>query len=398
MTQIARESLIVQKFGGTSVGSIERIEAVARRIMTAKKEGHQLVVVVSAMSGETNRLLGLAQQVDAVPVARELDVLLSAGEQVSMALLAMMLNRMGQPAVSLTGWQAGISTDAQFNDASITGIDPRPIQHQLAQDKVVIVAGFQGISDDKEITTLGRGGSDTTAVALAGALHANECQIFTDVDGVYTCDPRIEPDARRLDVIHFDEMTSMARNGAKVLQLQSVEHARENGVPLRVLSSFEAGDGTLVSFDPCASTEVVGVALKNQQTLLEVTLPIAELQDQLNVFGVQCWCQPTTANSTQLVTANEQLARLELVLADKMRPLAGVATLSLVGKGVAARIEAVGAVLAEAGITVHQQMGSTDCLSLLVSDSDQQLAVNIVHKRFVVEAESLDNRPLLAVS
>ncbi|UTV28205.1 aspartate kinase [Photobacterium atrarenae] len=398
MTQIARESLIVQKFGGTSVGSIERIEAVAKRVMKAKTEGHQLVVVVSAMSGETNRLLGLAQQVDAVPAARELDVLLSAGEQVSMALLAMMLNKMGQPAVSLTGWQAGIETDSMFNDASITHIDPRPIQQLLAQDKVVIVAGFQGMSDEREITTLGRGGSDTTAVALAGALHANECQIFTDVDGVYTCDPRIEPEARRLDVIHFDDMTSMARNGAKVLQLQSVEHARENGVPLRVLSSFEDGDGTLVSFDSHVSAEVVGVALKSQQTQLEVALPIAELQDQLNLFGVSCWCQPTTANTTQLVTANEQLARLELVLAGKMRPLAGVATLSLVGNGVAALVEPVCAVLAKAGIQVQQHTCSTHCLSLLVSDSDQQLAVNIVHKRFVVETESLDNRPLLAVS
>ncbi|UXI01771.1 aspartate kinase [Photobacterium sp. TY1-4] len=398
MTQIARESLIVQKFGGTSVGSIERIEAVAKRVMKAKSEGHQLVVVVSAMSGETNRLLGLAQQIDAVPAARELDVLLSAGEQVSMALLAMMLNKMGQPAVSLTGWQAGIETDGTFNDASITHIDPRPIQQLLAQDKVVIVAGFQGISDEREITTLGRGGSDTTAVALAGALHADECQIFTDVDGVYTCDPRIEPDARRLDVVHFDDMTSMARNGAKVLQLQSVEHARENGVPLRVLSSFEEGNGTLVSFDSRVSTEVVGVALKGQQTLLEVAMPITELQDQLNLFGLACWCQPTAIQTTQLVTANEQLARLELVLEHKMQPLAGVATLSLVGNGVVDLVDPVCAVLAEAGITVRQHLCSAHCLSLLVSDSDQQLAVNIVHKRFVVEAESLDNRPLLAVS
>ena len=180
MTQIARNSLIVQKFGGTSVGSIERIQAVAERVIKAKEEGKQLVVVVSAMSGETNRLLGLAQQVDAVPAERELDVLLSAGEQVSMALLAMMLNRLGHKAISLTGWQAGIKTSSQHNDAKITDIDPSYIQQLLEQDQIVIVAGFQGINDERDITTLGRGGSDTTAVALAGALRADECQIFTD--------------------------------------------------------------------------------------------------------------------------------------------------------------------------------------------------------------------------
>jgi len=185
VTQIARKSLIVQKFGGTSVGTIERIQAVAERIIEAKEEGKQLVVVVSAMSGETNRLLGLAQQIDAVPAERELDVLMSAGEQVSMALLAMMLNKMGYAAVSLTGWQAGIKTDSQFNDAKITHVDPSHIQQLLEQDQIVIVAGFQGITDERDITTLGRGGSDTTAVALAGALNADECQIFTDVDGVY---------------------------------------------------------------------------------------------------------------------------------------------------------------------------------------------------------------------
>jgi len=398
VTQIARKSLIVQKFGGTSVGSIERIQAVAERVIKAKEEGKQLVVVVSAMSGETNRLLGLAQQVDAVPAERELDVLLSAGEQVSMALLAMMLNRLGHAAVSLTGWQAGIKTCSQHNDAKITDIDPSYIQQLLGQDQIVIVAGFQGINDERDITTLGRGGSDTTAVALAGALHADECQIFTDVDGVYTCDPRLVPQARRLDVVHFDDMTSLARNGAKVLQLQSVEYARQHRVPLRVLSSFEEGKGTLVSFDSSAALGVVGIALKNQQTLLDVDMPVSELQEQLNLFGMQCWCKAVAADSTQIVTANEDLARLKLVLGKNMHQVAAVSTLSVVGDDVSELADHICTVLAEAGIRVRQNKRSTHCLSLLISEDDHQLAVDIVHKRFVVEPESLDNRPLLAVS
>lgn len=398
MTQIARNSLIVQKFGGTSVGSIERIQAVAERVIKAKEEGKQLVVVVSAMSGETNRLLGLAQQVDAVPAERELDVLLSAGEQVSMALLAMMLNRLGHKAISLTGWQAGIKTSCQHNDAKITDIDPSYIQQLLEQDQIVIVAGFQGINDERDITTLGRGGSDTTAVALAGALRADECQIFTDVDGVYTCDPRLVPQARRLDVVHFDDMTSMARNGAKVLQLQSVEYARQHRVPLRVLSSFEEGKGTLVSFDSSAAANVVGVALKNQQILLDVDMPLPELQEQLNLFGMQCWCKAVAADSTQIVTANEDLARLKLVLGNKMHQVATVSTLSVIGEDVSDLTDNICAVLAEAGIRVRQNKRSAHCLSLLINEDDHQLAVDIVHKRFVVEPESLDNRPLLAVS
>ncbi|PSW04725.1 aspartate kinase [Photobacterium lipolyticum] len=398
MTQIACKSLIVQKFGGTSVGTIERIQAVAERVIEAKEEGKQLVVVVSAMSGETNRLLGLAQQIDAVPAERELDVLMSAGEQVSMALLAMMLNKMGHAAVSLTGWQAGIKTDSQYNDANIIHVDPSHIQQLLERDQIVIVAGFQGITDEGDITTLGRGGSDTTAVALAGALNADECQIFTDVDGVYTCDPRLVPQARRLDVVHFDDMTSMARNGAKVLQLQSVEYARQHGVPLRVLSSFEEGEGTLVSFESSAASDVVGIALKNQQTLLDVDMPVSELQEQLNLFGMQCWCKAVAADLTQIVTANEDLARLKLVLDKKMHQVAAVSTLSVVGNNVQNKVDHVCAVLAEAGVLVRQKKRSAHCLSLLINEDDHQLAVDVVHKRFVVEPESLDNRPLLAVS
>ena len=218
--------LIVQKFGGTSVGTIDRIAQVAEHIIQAKNDGNQVVAVVSAMSGETNRLLGLAQQIDAVPSARELDVLLSAGEQVSMALLAMTLNRNGYSAISLTGSQAGIVTDSLHNDATIKSIDTSKIDELLAQDQIVIVAGFQGVNEKGDITTLGRGGSDTSAVTLAGALKAKECQIFTDVDGIYSCDPRVVKSARKLPTIDFPSMTQMARKGgAKVLHLPCVEFA-----------------------------------------------------------------------------------------------------------------------------------------------------------------------------
>ena len=225
-----KKPLFVLKFGGTSVGSIERIAEVAKRVASAKDSGKQVVVVVSAMSGETNRLMDLAKQVDKVPNERELDVLLSSGEQVSMALLSMTLNQMGYPAISLTGGQAKITTDNLHNDATIRHIDTSYIEELLQDDQIVIVAGFQGVNENGDITTLGRGGSDTSAVALAGALKADECQIFTDVDGIYTCDPRIVKAAKKLDVIDFPNMEEMARKGAKVLHLPCVQYAWDNQV------------------------------------------------------------------------------------------------------------------------------------------------------------------------
>lgn len=224
------------------MGSIERIHQVAEHIIKAKNDGNQVVVVVSAMSGETNRLMDLAKQVDSVPTARELDVLLSAGEQVSMALLAMTLNKLGYVARSLTGAQANIVTDNQHNDATIKHIDTSTITDLLEQDQIVIVAGFQGVNENGDITTLGRGGSDTSAVTLAGALRADECQIFTDVDGIYTCDPRVVKNAQKMAVIDFPSMEAMASRGAKVLHLPSVQFAWKNNVPLRVLSTFEVNE------------------------------------------------------------------------------------------------------------------------------------------------------------
>ena len=232
-------ALIVQKYGGTSMGSPERIAAVAERVERARAAGDDVVVVVSAMSGETDRLIKLAKSVNAQPPAREMDVLLATGEQASIALLAMALGGRGVPARSFTGAQVHILTDSAHNKARILDIDNERLRACLAAGQVAVVAGFQGIDADGSITTLGRGGSDTTAVALAAALKADECQIYTDVDGVYTTDPRVEPRARRLDRITFEEMLEMASLGAKVLQIRSVEFAGKYKVPLRVLSSFQ---------------------------------------------------------------------------------------------------------------------------------------------------------------
>lgn len=240
-------ALLVQKFGGTSVGSSERILAIAEQIIQNRDKGHDLLIVVSAMSGETNRLVDLASSVSQSPDEREMDVLLSTGEQVTIAVLSMALQHRHCPAVSYTGGQVQIRTDDTHTKARILEIDSEKVKSDLASGKVVIVAGFQGVDERGDITTLGRGGSDTTAVAMAAAIEADECQIFTDVDGVYTADPRIVPDARKLDRITYEEMLEMASLGSKVLQIRSVEFARKYNVKLRVLSSFEPGSGTLIS-------------------------------------------------------------------------------------------------------------------------------------------------------
>ncbi|MBV7433489.1 aspartate kinase [Cardiobacteriaceae bacterium TAE3-ERU3] len=267
-------ALIVHKYGGTSMGSIERIENVAERVIRARKAGHDVVVAVSAMSGETNRLLGLAHGITKRPTPRELDMLLSSGEQVSIALLSIALNKRGYPAVSYTGGQVAIHTDRAYTKARITSIDDEKIRNDLALGRVVVVAGFQGVDPDGNITTLGRGGSDTTAVALAAALKADECQIYTDVDGVYTTDPRVEPKARKLDRITFEEMLEMASLGSKVLQIRSVEFAGKYQVPLRVLSSFEdGGEGTLISLEeenPVEAAIVRGIAFSRDEAQINV--------------------------------------------------------------------------------------------------------------------------------
>lgn len=266
-------ALIVQKYGGTSVGSAERIQSVANKVKKFVEQGDQVVVVVSAMSGETNRLIGLAERITDQPSRREMDVLLSTGEQVTIALLSMALEQLAIPAQSFTGWQAGIKTDAAHSKARISSIDIDRIFEKLKQNKVVIVAGFQGITEKGDVTTLGRGGSDTTAVALAAALKAAECQIYTDVDGVYTTDPRVESKARKLDQITFEEILEMASQGSKVLQIRSVEFAGKYKVPLRVLHSQIDGPGTLITTDNGDNMEnpiVSGIAFNRDEAKLTI--------------------------------------------------------------------------------------------------------------------------------
>jgi aspartate kinase len=267
-------ALIVQKYGGTSVGSAERIKNVARRVAHWKAQGHQVVVVVSAMSGETNRLIGLAKDVQATPDPRELDVMVSTGEQVTIALLAMALMDRGVQARSYTGAQVKILTDDAYTKARILSIDEQNIRADLDAGRVVVVAGFQGVDEAGNITTLGRGGSDTTGVALAAALRADECQIYTDVDGVYTADPRIVPDARRLKTVTFEEMLELASLGSKVLQIRSVEFAGKYRVRLRVLSSFEEeGEGTLITFEEDENMEqaiISGIASNRDEAKITI--------------------------------------------------------------------------------------------------------------------------------
>ena len=248
-------ALYVQKYGGTSVGTVERIEHVADKVKSFHDAGHQIVVAVSAMSGETNRLIGLANSISDNPTPREMDVLVSTGEQVTIALLAMALQKRGVGAKSFTGWQVGIKTDSAYMKARIEDIETAAMRKQLDAGNVCIVAGFQGVDSDNNITTLGRGGSDTTGVALAAALGADEAQIYTDVDGVYTTDPRVVPNARRMEKVTFEEMLEMASLGSKILQIRSVEFAGKYKVPLRVLSTFDDGPGTLITMEENSSVE-----------------------------------------------------------------------------------------------------------------------------------------------
>ncbi|PIE45131.1 MAG: aspartate kinase [Gammaproteobacteria bacterium] len=266
-------ALLVHKYGGTSVGSIERIQNVAKRVVKAQEAGNDIVVVVSAMSGETNRLLALADEISDHNSPRELDVLVSTGEQVTIALLAMAIHAEGKKAKSYVGSQVRITTDEAHTKARIKHIDDINIRSDLAQGHIVIVAGFQGVDANGNITTLGRGGSDTSAVALAAALKADECQIYTDVNGVYTTDPRVEPKARKMDKITFEEMLEMASLGSKVLQIRSVEFAGKYNVPLRVLSSFEdTGEGTLITMeeDNVEAPLVSGIAFDKNEALIKV--------------------------------------------------------------------------------------------------------------------------------
>ncbi|WP_081322253.1 aspartate kinase [Vibrio coralliirubri] len=380
--------LIVQKFGGTSVGSIERIHHVAEKIIEAKNEGNQIVVVVSAMSGETNRLVNLATQVDSVPNARELDVLLTAGEQVSMALLAMTLHKLGYEATSMTGYQAKIHTDSNHNNAAIERIDTAPIQALLDDNQIVIVAGFQGMNAKGDITTLGRGGSDTTAVALAGALQAKECQIYTDVDGVYSCDPRVVKRSKKLDTLDFPSMEEMARRGAKVLHLPCVQYAWQHNVPLRVLSSFEAGEGTLIAGSQCLN-DIAGIAIQRDMVRIEcLNEDLPSFISHCQLLGIEVCSVIEETERAALIIKQDISAKLKLVFDEKIRNSEQVSLLTVVGSRTQEIVVSSHGLLSEGEIDVQHHLLQQQSLTLVISPTQVDMAANILHNAYIVARET----------
>ena len=406
-------ALIVQKYGGTSVGSIERIQAVAERVKRWRDQGDQVVVVVSAMSGETDRLIKLAKQLQERPEPRELDVLLSTGEQVTIALLSMALAAQGCPARSYTGAQVHILTDSAHNKARIRDIDAARVRADLEAGRVVVVAGFQGIDEQGDITTLGRGGSDTSAVAIAAALKADECQIYTDVDGVYTTDPRVEPKARKLDRITFEEMLEMASLGSKVLQIRSVEFAGKYRVPLRVLSSFEEGEGTLISFEDndVEDAKISGIAFSRDEAKLTVLGvpdqpgvahrilgPIAEANIEVDMIVQNVGADESTTDFTFTVHRNDYAPALDILkrTADELgaRQVTGDASIvkiSLVGvgmrshAGIASRMFAS---LAKEGINIRMISTSEIKISVVVDEKYLELGVRTLHEAFGLDRQA----------
>ena len=399
-------ALIVQKYGGTSVGTVEKIENVAERLIAAKKAGNDVVVAVSAMSGETNRLVEMANQISSKPDPREYDVLVSTGEQVTIALLGMALKERGYDARSYTGSQVHILTDSAHTKARILKIDEAKIRSDLDKGRIVIVAGFQGKDEHGNITTLGRGGSDTTAVALAAALKADECQIYTDVDGVYTTDPRVVPDARRLEKITFEEMLEMASLGSKVLQIRSVEFAGKYNVKLRVLSSFVEGPGTLITYEEenMEQAAISGIAFNRD----EAKLTILGVPDQpgvahkiLGSIGdanievdmiIQNVAADATTDFTFTVHRNDYDAALEIL--DKTakelgaREVVGdntIVKISLVGVGMRSHAGIASQMfkaLADEGINIRMISTSEIKISVVVDEKYLELGVRALHSEF----------------
>ena len=405
-------ALIVQKYGGTSMGSPERIRNVAKRVSRWKAQGHQIVVVVSAMSGETNRLVALAHEVSPQPDLREMDTMLATGEQVSIALLAMALRDLGLKAKSYTGGQVKVLTDSAFSKARILNIDDNNIRQDLNNDTVVIVAGFQGVDASGNITTLGRGGSDTSGVALAAALQAEECQIYTDVDGVYTTDPRIVPAARKLDQITFEEMLEMASLGSKVLQIRSVEFAGKYKVKLRVLSSLEEEGketaGTLITFEENTTMEqpiISGIAFNRDEAKLTVSGvpdrpgityqilgPIAEANIDVDMIIQNVGHDGSTDFS--FTVNRSEYARAKKMLEDQIKPHVGA--LKIDGDNKICKVSAVGVgmrshpgvaskmfrTLAEEGINIQMISTSEIKISVVVDEKYLELAVRALHRAF----------------
>jgi len=400
-------ALIVQKYGGTSVGSPERIQAVADKVIQYRNQGHQLVVVVSAMSGETDRLLALAGSISKRPVPRELDVLLATGEQATIALLSMALHEKGCPARSYTGPQVHILTDSAHNKARIQQIDAVRLRQDLAEGRVVVVAGFQGVDENGSITTLGRGGSDTTAVALAAALKADECQIFTDVDGVYTTDPRVEPGARRLARITFEEMLEMASLGSKVLQIRAVEFAGKYNVPLRVLSSFEEGEGTLITYEEEGMEQALisGIAFNRDEAKLTVLGvpdqpgvahlilgPIADANIEVDMIIQNIAPHGKTTDFTFTVHRNDYQRALEILQriatdlgAREVSGDARIVKISLVGVGMRSHAGIASTMfeaLAKEGINIRMISTSEIKISVVVDEKYLELGVRALHEAF----------------
>jgi aspartate kinase len=399
-------SLIVQKYGGTSVATPERIQSVARRILDTQKAGNELVVVVSAMSGVTDNLIKLARQITAHPSEREMDVLLSTGEQTTIALTAMAVNNLGGRAVSLTGAQAGIVTDGVHTKAKISNITPRRIQTFLHSGAIVIVAGFQGESHDGQVTTLGRGGSDLTAIALAAAVKADLCQIFTDVDGVYTCDPRIVKTARKIPEISYDEMLEMASLGSKVMQSRSVEFAKKFGVIFEVRSSFNNQPGTIVKEETSSMEKVVirGVSVDRRQAKVTVThvpdrpgtasrifTEIAAINVNVDMIVQNVSAAGTTDIS--FTVPGDEVATIERSLGPIVTEIGakgfsaegGIAKLSVIGigmrshSGVAAKMFEL---LAHAGINIQMISTSEIKISVIIDEARIDEGANVIHRGF----------------
>jgi aspartate kinase len=406
-------ALIVQKFGGTSVGTVERIEQVADKVKKFREAGDDLVVVLSAMSGETNRLIDLAKKIsgDGQPVPRELDVIVSTGEQVTIALLAMALIKRGVPAVSYTGNQVRILTDSAHNKARILQIDDQKIRGDLKAGRVVVVAGFQGVDEHGNITTLGRGGSDTTGVALAAALKADECQIYTDVDGVYTTDPRVVPVAQRLDKITFEEMLEMASLGSKVLQIRAVEFAGKYNVPLRVLHSFKEGPGTLITIDEEETMEqpiISGIAFNRDEAKLtirgvpdtpgvafKILGPISAANIEVDMI-VQNVAHDNTTDFTFTVHRNDFQAA-QTVLENTAREIGArevvgdikIAKVSIVGVGMRSHAGVASRMfesLAKESINIQMISTSEIKVSVVIEEKYLELAVRALHTAFELDA------------
>jgi aspartate kinase len=404
-------ALIVQKYGGTSVGSPERIGKVADRVKRWRDKGDDVVVVVSAMSGETDRLLGLAAEISQAPTPRELDVLLATGEQVTIALLSMALARRGCPARSYTGSQVHIRTDSAHNKARIQDIYDRRIHADLAAGNVVVVAGFQGADESGNITTLGRGGSDTTAVALAAALKADECQIYTDVDGVYTTDPRVVPEARRLERITFEEMLEMASLGSKVLQIRSVSFAGRYNVPLRVLSSFEEeGEGTLITYEDEEMEEALisGIAFSRDEAKLtvlgvpdrpgvahQVLGPIADANIEVDMIIQNVAPDGATTDFTFTVHRNDYQKAMDILqtTAESLgaREVSGddrIVKISIVGVGMRSHAGIASTMfeaLAKEGVNIRMISTSEIKISVVVDEKYLELGVRTLHEAFALD-------------